>query len=236
MNYSAMSSLELVCNLVADNPIISAVHLFKPFVSPPIQDMNGLTQGEQSLIADALNLRSSTQFPFWECLMQLISVGETDAPTLITMATRHNPQSVTLERVLRDEVTIETLITRIESLSEKAVLALSSNVQCSDGQLRHFPMLDFHCKMSTRNDLLVKRVAEALGIRGYLAHSGQSYHFYGAELLTEDQLISFLSRALLYSPITDRAWIAHQLIERACGLRISPGKEYRACPIVFSEV
>jgi hypothetical protein len=45
-----------------------------------------------------------------------------------------------------------------------------------------------------------------------------------------------LARALLLAPIIDRAWVAHQLIERACGLRISPGKTYAQPPIVIDQV
>jgi hypothetical protein len=41
------------------------------------------------------------------------------------------------------------------------------------------------------------------------------------------ELIDFLARALMYSPIIDRAYIAHQLLEKRCSLRIS-GKENKS--------
>jgi hypothetical protein len=49
-------------------------------------------------------------------------------------------------------------------------------------------------------------------------------------------LLTMLAKALLFAPIIDRAWVAHQMIERACGLRISPGKTYSQGPIVVDEV
>lgn len=231
-----MSALDLVCELVTRNSLVDAIYLFKPIASPPIQDNAALTEDERILIADALDLRASTCLPFWECLLQLISVRDVAAPTLLTLAKRHNRQSDTAELILRERVTVEGLVALVDSLARGTTLALSSRVRCSDGVKRHIPMLDFHCRESAHNDLLVRQIAEALEIKGYLAHSGQSYHFYGAQLISEDELIQFLSKSLLYCPVIDRAWIAHQLIERACGLRISPGKNYTGYPTIFAQV
>jgi hypothetical protein len=236
MRENPLSAVELICRIVADNPVISAIHLFTPMLSPPIQATSGLVKDEEALIVEALELRSRTRFPFWECLLQLISVREVSAPSLVALAARHNAQKPTLEPLFRDEITPEAISAKMRSLPSGTVLALSSKVQCSDSTFKHVPMLDFHCQASKGNDGLVASVAKALGTAGYMAHSGQSYHFYGTELLSIDELVDFLSRALLYSPIVDRAWIAHQLIERACGLRISPGKNYSACPTVFATV
>ena len=105
-----------------------------------------------------------------------------------------------------------------------------------DDKVMHLPMLDFHCRASSDNDALVVAVLKELGLQGYVAKSGRSYHYYGRRLMSEQDLITMLGRALLYSPIIDRAWIAHQLLERSCGLRISPGKDYKNCPEFFCEI
>jgi hypothetical protein len=82
--------------------------------------------------------------------------------------------------------------------------------------------LDFHCPSSAPNLELVAEALRLLDIgAGFILESGKSYHFYGRRLITDSERISFLSRALLLAPIVDRSWIAHQLLEGACGLRIS---------------
>ena len=69
---------------------------------------------------------------------------------------------------------------------------------------------------------------------GALLSSGKSYHFYGANLLTDEDLRIFLGRALLFAPITDKTWIAHQLIEGSCALRISSRKDYGGPPKIIA--
>lgn len=125
--------------------------------------------------------------------------------------------------VRRDDFSVARLHEYISALNVGQILALSSAVVTKKGHTLHVPMLDFHCQASIENDKLVKTVLIEIGLEGYVAKSGRSYHFYGKELLDERSLITFLGRSLLFCPIVDRAWIAHQLLERACGLRISPG-------------
>jgi hypothetical protein len=116
------------------------------------------------------------------------------------------------------------------------MLAASSRVECAGKEDMHIPMLDFHCDVSAANDRRVRFITIALGLHGYIVHSGRSYHVYGSKLIATEELVTLLSSALLFSPIIDRAWIAHQIIERACGLRISPGKTYPHPPLVVDEV
>jgi len=109
------------------------------------------------------------------------------------------------------------------SIRENLFRALpSSAVALSSGPSMHIPLIDFHCPFGRENEELSACASKLLDPKGgYLLSSGQSYHFYGKSLLNEDELPAFLGRALLLSPIVDRSWVAHQLIEGACGLRIS---------------
>jgi hypothetical protein len=122
----------------------------------------------------------------------------------------------------------------IKALPLGQVLALSSRVTTIQAEPLHLPMLDFHCLRSAQNDELVKTVIKQIGLGGYIAASGRSNHFYGRALVDEQALVDFLGMSL--SPVTDRASIADQLLERACGLRISPGKGYPDCPKIIYEV
>lgn len=42
--------------------------------------------------------------------------------------------------------------------------------------------------------------------------------------MSEDELVDFLAKGLLYGPITETRWIAHQIIERSCTLRVGRKK------------
>jgi hypothetical protein len=227
---------DLVVEILRKQPGVSALHVFYPILSPPIQLMPELTEDEQAIIGQALQLRSQTDFPFWDCLFQVAAKSTVDMSNLLRTAKRHNAQATAMERIERSDVLAGALAAKAQSLCSEQVLALSSKVECTDGGFMHLPMLDFHCKSGVANDRRVKQILNTLGLKGYILHSGQSYHFYGTHLIETEALVTTLACALLFAPIIDRAWIAHQLIERACGLRISSGKSYSTPPNVIDIV
>jgi len=103
-------------------------------------------------------------------------------------------------------------------------LTLLSEVICDDGSSRHLPMIDFHASASIPNLVIVEAVAKKLFPRGaILLESGESYHAYGKELLSEKEFRHFLGSAMLFVPIVDRAYVAHQCIEGRCALRLTQG-------------
>ena len=89
----------------------------------------------------------------------------------------------------------------MRQLEPGQMLAASSRVELAGKEDMHIPMLDFHCKVSVENDRRVRFIASALGIHGYIVHSGQSYHFYGSALIATNELVTLISNALLFSPI-----------------------------------
>jgi hypothetical protein len=230
-----LNASQLIVKIVAENSEIAFINLFRPRMSPPIQNEGGLSLAELDLIENALRLRSSISLPFWDCLLLRMSNSPADAPVLLKTAQRHNPQSVSSEKLSRRDVRQDVLDSKISKLGAGTVLAVSSRIECHNGKVMHLPLLDFHCGASSKNDLLVRSLVQNLNLHGYIAHSGRSYHFYGSHLVDDQNLMMILARALLFAPIIDRAWIAHQLIEGACGLRISPGKEYSHGPIVIDQ-
>ena len=82
-------------------------------------------------------------------------------------------------------------------------------------------MLDFRCPHSPQAIIFLKNAMLALGQRkGVLVESPRSYHYYGLELIPEEELNKFLGHALLIAPIVDGRYIAHRLTDGACRLRI----------------
>jgi hypothetical protein len=97
-------------------------------------------------------------------------------------------------------------------------------------------MLDFSQAAAARALQLVKGVVETIGLTGYILESGRSYHFYGEQLLDDSQWLRFLAESLLFGPVVDRRWVAHQLIESASALRISAGPNGAPIPRVVDRV
>src|SRR5208282_912323 len=158
------------------------------------------------------------------------------AQSVLKRVTHHNPQDLDSFPINRSDCSETRLREIIEDLPANRMLALSSRVLTKRREVLHLPMLDFHCPASRENEVLVKAVIGEIGLEGYIAKSGASYHFYGCTLVDEQSLITILGKSLLFCPIIDRAWIAHQLIERACGLRISAGKSYEKCPEIIGTI
>ena len=222
--------------LIQSFPQIETIKLFRPPLSRPIQQDPSIGVMEQSLIAHGLAIREKLSLPFWDSLLLYMSTHSVKAQSVLKRATLHNPQDMDSFPILQGDCTETRLREIIEVLPVDRILAISSRVSTKQGKILHLPMLDLHCPASPKNDVLGKAVIMEIGLGGYIAKSGRSYHFYGRTLVDEQSLITILAKSLLFCPIIDRAWIAHQLLERACGLRISPGKDYRKCPEIIFEV
>lgn len=188
-----------------------------------------------AIFTEALKLRAATGLPFWDAVFL---TGETrpDGITaeIVDGALLHQSLRVAAHRdVSIDQKVRARLLER--SQTDATITALSSEVRLPSGETRHLPMIDFASKSrrpgSTES---VVTTARGLGIPGFVMKSGRSFHFYGAALLTQDELRRHLSRALLLAPVTDARWIAHQLLDGMCSLRISPNTDGDVPTVVAS--
>jgi hypothetical protein len=213
---------------------IQMITLFRPPFSKPIQQDLLLSATERDLIARGLAFREKLGLPFWDSVLLCTANQGISSRALLKRVSHHNAQDLDSLQIYRSECSEIRLREIIEDLPIDRMLALSSRVLTKRGEVLHLPMLDFHCPVSPEHETLVKSVITELGLKGYVAKSGGSYHFYGRTLVPEQALIDILAKSLLFCPIIDRAWIAHQLIERACGLRISPGKSYENSPEIIT--
>jgi hypothetical protein len=111
------------------------------------------------------------------------------------------------------------------------MLSILSEVRLRDGTLRHFVFLDFHIPAVDGSLSIVRAVAELLIPYGsFIIESGASYHVIGCEPVDELEFKRTLTTALLFGPITDRAYLAHQLLEGRAALRISKGGHFNLVP------
>jgi hypothetical protein len=217
-----MDAAAAIVDIVASHPEIRHIAVIEIIIPPLLQERVAPAPEEATLLEVGLKLRDETDMPFWDALL-LSSFRAKSPPTgLLNASSFHNPSAQGITLLDRSDINVHRLRELGQDLAPHRILAVSSEVELNDGSLRHIPLLDFHCPSSPRHLALVRAVLLQLNAGdGFLLESGKSYHFYGVGLLTQDELFHFLGRALLFSPIVDRAWIAHQLIESRCALRIS---------------
>lgn len=110
--------------------------------------------------------------------------------------------------------------------NSRGIVAVSSRVRKIDGSIRHFLMLDFACRNDEVGQDYAISILRQLDVHGILINSGRSFHFYSDTHFPYDEWVSKMGHALLFAPLTDGAWIAHQLIEGRAALRISKKGQY----------
>jgi hypothetical protein len=185
-----------------------------------------------SLVPEALELRGRYGIPFWMSIMFVAQKTHVQIPkSVIRAANFHRSMPMRKIELKVDSSLSQNLRDVGQSLEGGRVLVLRSCVRMrADDEILHIPMLDFRLSSSDESHRTVMSVIREVGIPGALLNSGQSYHFYGFELMTTRQLHAFLGRALLFTPLIDYRWIAHQLIESTCALRISQGASGQIMP------
>jgi hypothetical protein len=217
---------------------VEEVYLAELRPVPPLQARRDPTPAERIVVERALKYRQSTGLAFWDAvLLELCVVPE--AMGLLDEAMIHvtfhgRERSVPWASAIADG--LERACAEFSTTSE-ANLNFLSEMQCRDGSKRHVPMIDFHAACSATNQRVVSAVAERLFPEGaVLLESGESYHAYGTRLLSDMEFYSFLGRALLFAPIVDRAYVAHQVIEGRCALRLTGGGGKSRVPKVIALV
>jgi hypothetical protein len=182
-----------------------------------------LTPAEWRVVERGLELRRQTNLPFWDSVLVSSFASDAAIDGILEAAAFHNASDAGLERFLPGDDVAGRLREHWGRSSGRDYLAVSSSVECVDGTLAHIPLLDFHIPPSDHGLEVVKSALKyAEAGNGYILMSEKSYHFYGDDLLDERGLLRLLGRCLLFAPVIDRAWVAHQILESSCALRISP--------------
>jgi hypothetical protein len=221
-----MTTTEVVTVLVSENEAISAVFSFVYRHPPLLQQRLTLSSDECEILGKAMVLRKKSCLPFWEALM-LSCFGEPrDFRRLLREAAFHQSHKASLQRITRHEVLAGHLGHLINSQPIGHHLSFSSRIELAGIGLGQLPLMDFHCPESAENDRLVSEVCGQLFRHAALIFSsGESYHALGLEPMDEQAFPVFLTRSLLFAPIVDARYVAHQLLEGACALRLSSSTE-----------
>lgn len=223
------SVLELICNVNPSIQSLRAVEYVDPLL---IQDrIPGIQQ--TVVFKQAAKMRQETLLPFWDSALAQALQGKANIKQIVDAAMFHNNKPE-ITHTIKTENAEEHLNKLLSHEWSKSTLALSSNVILKDGSQHHIPMLDFHIPS---NDTTYETVVECLDSlevgKFVIVDSGKSYHAYGLSLLNNDGLRNFLFRALLLSPIVDSRYVAHQLLDEKCKLRVVATSRKPTEPIVL---
>lgn len=211
-----MNSLDVLEILLRRNPSICVLHMVPITSSVFVQDALAATDVNQEQIAAALLIRSNHKFSFWDALCSVFIDNTAYSRALLEKVVHHNCNTEVLP------VKSVDFLSGNMCLVEDKQYAVTSKVIMDDGRTCHIPMVDFHCGVNDSNERLVTDVVKELDVgRGYILNSGKSYHFIGTSLVELGGLGGFMGRMIMFNPIIDKAWVAHQLIEGYCALRIT---------------
>jgi hypothetical protein len=86
----------------------------------------------------------------------------------------------------------------------------------------HLPMIDFSCQSSDDNLRKIREFLRYIGQeRGAILYSGNSYQYYGAELINKREWLKFIGNCLLFSGYVDERYVGHCLANGCAVLRVS---------------
>lgn len=232
----SLDSFDVVERLISGQEKLSHFHILDVSTPPFLQERVPSQLLSASAVQDAIELKRRYGHSFWDAYLTTLQWEDSSrSEEVFRAALLHDKASSRLCRLKADEA---SLLRQMDlQRGPGQMLALSSLVELRGREMRHIPMLDFRCEASDQSLPLVSSAVRALtgSGQGLLLASGKSYHYYGCGLLTSQELIQFLARASLLGPIIDRRWIAHQILEGACALRIGRGHDYPCVPFVVAE-
>lgn len=99
-------------------------------------------------------------------------------------------------------------------------IGLVSRVETKNGT-KYIPMIDF----KTKSEWDVKHTLKQVGIPGMVVDSGNSFHFYGFDLLDTEAQWKHYIESLAGKPGVDEWWIKFQLARGYSVLRLTPCKK-----------
>jgi hypothetical protein len=206
---------------------------------PRMQTRLRYPQSASRLLDVVKKVRATSGIPFWDAV--LLAIGDEQASVrddVLSTAQLHQPtaQASTREFLDVESSLREALVDRASRVRTGALLVVSSFVETISGGGAHLPMLDFRVPPTPSNLELVGALVRTLQLKGWILESGRSYHFYGSSLLSYNEFRTFLGRALLFQPVVDARWVAHQVIEGAAALRISRGGQSQITPKIVAAI
>lgn len=227
-----MNTIDIIRDVVKRNSNITGIYIHSFPNSLGLQRKLNFNSLEQNHYDSALWLRDKHNIPFWDALMlSFYNKSEFSERILENVLNSHANREK--QFISREALLNGNLLDGLKDTEEN--YAFNSLVETSDGRRRHLLLLDFHIPEGRNNQVIAEKIIKLLQIRqGYLLRSGKSYHFIGKDLISTYGLISFISKCLFFTPVIDKSWIAHQLIDKSCSIRFT--KKYGEFPSLIKSL
>lgn len=219
------TTIDLIKDISINNKSIKRFVLVSFGEPRDIVKEHNWNKSELSAFNNALYLRKEYGLPFWEALMITQLRDEHSSEKILRSSNHHN--DITSVRELK-------AIDFDKSYLDSCNFGINSKVILDNEEVAHLPMIDFRVPFSDLGTKIVTIICSELGQNGYILNSGKSYHFIGCGPIPYSDFISFLGRALLYSPLVDTTWIGHQLIDGSATLRI--GQKNGKLPVLVNVI
>ncbi len=217
-------------SLLLRHDSVQSANLFVYDAPPSMQERISVSPAEAGIIAHANDMRAGTGIPFWDALFATCAVQGRCTGAILEATFFHNGQG-TPSPVSRAQIKAGILEQAVRGA--RRTLALGSRLTGSQGSAGHLGFLDFHCDVNVANCRIVRDICHTLMPAGFLIlDSGGSFHACTTNLLSDDERVTMLARALLASPVVDARYIAHQLMQDSSSIRISRGGKAGNLPIV----
>lgn len=225
-----MNSLDVIQTIVRLSPSIKSLS-FHRFPKQQLVQERDIIWGnrEQCMFDMALGFKN-VGLPFWDGIMLSAFNNANFSEALLQQALHHNAHTkVTYVGVDELQLWLHNEANNIDDI------AFCSKVILNNGEECHLPLVDFHIPVSESNEKVVESVCRLLRLgSGWILNSGESYHFIGANPVCYSDLENILHKALMFTPIVDKAWVSHQLRERSCSLRV--GEKRGLYPVVVKQI
>jgi len=218
-------SIDVLKDILSNNKTIKGLSFCEFGTYELVQNRIKLIAPLDQVFSKAMEMRNRYKLPFWDSFnVNLFEQDISDFDFLKEINFQNEPINIikySREDFIKNNIDFQTYT------------GLSSSVISEKSNL-HIPLLDFHIPPSNANQQLCSEILVHLNLKGYLLNSGKSYHFIGSDIIDFKSLQNLLFNALLFSPIVDKSWIAHQLIQKYCCLRVS--KKYERLPYLVEEI
>ncbi len=216
-------------------PAVQEISIAKYTPPPPIQRRATLSDQEILLVNSAAKVRASSSFSFLQILMKMCTEATHPVEGILDSINYHQKHPLERSWVCRESVLNGTLIRLCANAASNEPLAFFSRVKVGSTEFYSLPLLDMRIPKSPRSLNIITSIANRLlGTRFAILETHKSYHLIGIALLKDIEINNFLAHALLYSPITDHAYIAHQLLEGESSLRLTAHFEDALSPTVVA--
>lgn len=225
----------MLFDLADSFPTIDSFSFIEYAPPPLIQDRNACIS--HKLLEETLELRCETGLPFWDCLMSKSLSTQTDFSFVAEEALFRNSAYGKTIFIQREKLRDELPKLCSESNDSNFAMAVCSKVKLVDGSYAQIPLFDLQCRPEHCDLSIVHTTAERI-LDGsyYIVSSGKSFHLYFRELLDEVSWRNTMYRSLLLHPIIDTRYIAHQLLDGECKLRLTPASYKATQPVVLEFV